>query len=126
DDGAFSSFSAEYESMGSCAHYLFIGESRDPKTLYEEIKSFLSDLPAHFPEKEDFERIKRSLYADYIRSFDSTESIATEVITGAFRDVDYLSVGKWMSEITYEDFKEKYIRYFEDKEFSLTVIYPEN
>lgn len=124
DKGLISSFSAEYEWMDSCAFNVIIGESENPEAVWEELCAYLEEMQRKVPSKEDFERLKRSMYADYIRSFESTESIASEVLYNAFHGLDFLQIGEVILSVTYEDIVALAKSYYTDKHFARAIVLP--
>lgn len=113
-----------FESLASCAYLMITGESERPMEVYEITKHLLQNISDNLPSEQDFERIKRVIYADTIRTFDSTESLAMALTECHLRGTEFLSDAAMISSITYEEFVRFATAFFEGKEFSLSVIYP--
>ena len=118
------SFEAEYEWMNSCAFNAVSGESDYPEEVLAAVKERIAACRDNPPAREDFERLKKTVYADHIRSFESTESIASELINGAFHGVDFLTLGDIIRSVSYEDILELAGNYYEGKEIASVTILP--
>lgn len=97
------SFSAFYETSQTAGFLMLTGESDAPETVYDRFVSAMREAKEHPPAHEDFERMKRVAYASYVRSFDSTDGIANNMLNAIFEGVDYLDIGELISGITYEN-----------------------
>ena len=118
------SFSAMYEWMDSCAHMIAIGESDDPETVFSEIEKLLLDIPEEMLKEEDFLRVKKAMYAENIRSLDSTEEIAYNLTEAALRGLSLWDSGELIRQITHSDVLALAKEYFKNKQFVQAVIYP--
>lgn len=118
------SFSAEYEWMNSCAFNAVSGESDRPEEVLAAVEKRIAACKTKPPAKEDFERLKKTVYADYIRSFESAESIASELIHGAFHGVDFLTLGDVIRSVSYDDILALAENYYEGKEIASVTILP--
>ena len=74
--------------------------------------------------EEAFERCRRVMYADEVRAYDSTEEIASRLVSFAFEDVDLFSCLEILQNITRRDLEELLQTAFEEDCFALAVIYP--
>ena len=117
-------FSAEYEWYTDCAYNVVFGESDDPQAVYREFLEMLEQAKQNPPCREDFERIRRCNYAEYIRGFDSTEEIANSFLHYLFLDVDYLKIGDMIAEIKYEDVVSLIADFYRPERFTLAVVEP--
>jgi predicted Zn-dependent peptidase len=113
-----------YDAMNSCAYLMISGESENPKLVYEKTLDLLKNISENLPPAEDFLRIKRVMYANFVRTFDSTEDLAYELTSSYFHGTDLLTAGEIISSLTYEEFIRFASSFFEDKAFALSVIYP--
>ncbi len=103
-DGLINSkFSAGYESLYTAGYYLVMGESDRPDEVQARLAARITSAKAAHPSHQDFERTKRAIYADVIRGFDSSESIAYEMLNNLFYGIDLLEVGGELTSLTYEE-----------------------
>ena len=83
----------DYEFAKEYAHVLITGASKDPKKLEKELKYEIERLKQEGIAQEDFERNKKKLYGDYIRSFNDVSEIARTFLSDYFKGInsfDYL------------------------------------
>ncbi len=118
------SFSGGYESTREAAFYLLFGESQDPEAVYERTLAMLRERKKNKPSVEDFLRLRRAVYAEHIRVFDSTESIADEFLADLFAGVDLLEVGELLSSITYEETMAVLDAFFNEDIAAMAVVKP--
>ena len=96
-------FGYETTNEPGYSHILIGGESPDPDKVYETVISELKKLCDTGIPKENFERIKRVFFGDFIRSFNNPESIAHDMLENLFKGFslfDYISVH---NSVTYDD-----------------------
>lgn len=77
-DGTINSMSCGYDSMLNYAFSYLIGECEDPEAVYAAFRETVDKLGREGLNRSDFERIKKVSLANFVKNFDSTESIATE------------------------------------------------
>lgn len=77
-DGRINSMSSGYDSMLNYAFSYLIGECADPESVYSAFRQTVGRLEREGLNRSDFERIKKVSLANFVKNFDSTESIATE------------------------------------------------
>lgn len=119
-----SQFSCEYDSAPSFAYNYYSGETDDPDAFFEIIKEYIAKSAEKPIDDDAFLRAKRTVYADFIRLFDSTDEIANELIAYVFSDLplfenlDILeSVDKnYVEQLLGTCFKEEY--------YSISIISP--
>lgn len=113
-----------FDMLSTCSYFMISAESEKPNVVFERTKHLLQNISENLPCKSDFLRIQRVMYANYIRSFDSTETIAFSLTESFLQGGDLFSVGDIISSVTYEEFAEFACNFFKEKDFSLSVIYP--
>ena len=119
-----SQFSCEYDSASSFAYNYYSGETDDPDKFLEIIKEYIKKCAEKPIDDDAFLRAKRTVYADFIRLFDSTDEIANELIAYVFSDmplfdnIDILdSVDKaYVEQLLKNSFKDEY--------YSISIISP--
>ena len=85
--------SFEYEFTDEYAHLLISGVSRDPEILYEKLKQEIEEMKQQGINKEDFERIKKMIYGDYIKEYNDVADIARMFLSDFMKGInsfDYL------------------------------------
>lgn len=107
---------AAYNSIG--------GEAEDPRAVLAKIRSYLNEVQASGLSREDFLRAKRVMYAEFVKAFDSTESIAGNLFNFASEDADLLSYAEHLSAVTFEEVSELLKASFTEESTALSVILP--
>ncbi|MBE7044064.1 MAG: insulinase family protein [Ruminococcaceae bacterium] len=122
DEGLINAtFSAEFNPQIDYGFTAIEGESKNPKEVYEIITSYLE---SYTPERDAFERIKKVIWGDYIRSHNDIEEYAHTYLTTAFLDGDYFDYRSAYEQVSFESVVKRYQEHFK-KEFSaLSVILP--
>lgn len=99
------------------------GQSPDPKKTAGIITEKIKEITAKGIRREEFERIKKSQEGMFIRSLNSVDNIAREIIDSYFNDTSYFDVGKGYSEIDIEYTNKVFKEVFESQS-ALAVIDP--
>jgi predicted Zn-dependent peptidase len=119
-----SDFSCEYFNGPYFASAIFSGESKDPKRTSEIILEETSNLVSKGIEANEFDRAKKSLYAETISVFDSVSSIANTMLDFSFsgrKIFDFLEI---LPELKLEEVNESLKNKFNSKLSALSVILP--
>ena len=98
-----SSYSHGYSGAESFAFHSICGESDDPRAVRDRFLSYLDDVRRDGIPKDDFLRARRSLVADQIRAYDSTEEICSNLLAFAQEGLDLFSYPALLSSVTKED-----------------------
>ena len=106
------------------AHFVITGESDDPHAVVERIFRKIELLRQEPPSREEFERVRRVHYAEFIRLFDSTEEIGDAFIRHLFGESDLLLFTDIMDSVTYEDTMALLNEFFIKEASSVAVVFP--
>ena len=94
DDGIINNEpSIEYEFSKTYAHILISGQSEKPEEVQNRIKSEIKNLKENGVNEEDFNRIKKMIYGEYIKEYDDVANIARNIISDKMKGInsfDYL------------------------------------
>lgn len=126
-DGGFISpaFSASYTLCRDVGFMRASGEAADPARVLAEIKAYLGELREKGLSREDFERCRRVEFAEYIKSFDSTEEIADNLVAFYFDGAELFGYADVIRGVTFEEVAEIFANFFLDECFVLSVLLPE-
>ena len=113
-----------YDIGRGYAHFVIAGESDDPDTVIDRIWNKIEHLKKLPPTREEFERVRRVHYAEFIRLFDSTEEIGDAFIRHLFAENDLLAFTDIMDAVTYEDTVELLNKFFNKEASSTAVVFP--
>lgn len=118
-------FSFEYSPQIDYSYTACEGESKDPEKVYEEISKYIDRLRSSGLCEDDFDRIKKVVWGDYIRSFNDIDSYAHTYLTLSFLDINYFDYYEVYNSITFEDIRYRFMKHFNNEFSVLSVIYPE-
>ena len=90
----------------------------------EKIKEYISELRASGLPYDDFLRGKRVMYSEFVKSFDSTDSIANNLLAFFCEDAELLSYADVIESITYDDVCKLFENCFDDERAALSVVKP--
>lgn len=114
-------FGAEYNPQTDYGFTSIEGESENPQKVYEIIRTELEKTEL---KKEDFERMKKVIWGDYVRSFNDIEEFAHTFLSMSFVDIDYFDYYKVYNEITFEDVQKRFKSHFKDELSAISVVEP--
>ena len=119
------SYSYGYSIAEGFAFHAITGESDTPDVIEERLHAFLREVKREGISQKDFERCRRALYADEIRNYDSTEDIATELLTFLFDGGELFDYPSVIESLTCEEIN-TLLRELPDREaFCLSAVYPQ-
>ena len=85
--------SMDYEFGRNYAHVLITGMSSNPRKVYKAFKEKLEELKNTDVNKNDFERLKKMIYGNYVREYNDVQDIARMFLSDYFKGIcsfDYL------------------------------------
>ena len=85
--------SMDYEFGRNYAHVLITGMSSNPRKVYKAFKEKLEELKNTGVNKNDFERLKKMIYGNYVREYNDVQDIARMFLSDYFKGIcsfDYL------------------------------------
>ncbi len=118
------SFSAEYTMQPDYAYSSISGESSDPKAVYEAVIGETQRVKREGLSKEDFDRSKKVVWGDYIRSLNDTENYAVTFIQMLFMGIDYFNFADVYKTVTFEDVQKRFEKHFVKERSALSVVNP--
>ena len=117
-------FSFEYFTGNGYSSVIFEGESMDPKKVAEEIKSEVERLKSDGIDKKLFSAVRCGMYGEAVRSFNSVENIATQLVGCAMSDSGLFDELKYLKSVTPDDIYKR-LSLFENEKTVLSVVIPE-
>ena len=115
-----------YTISESSAYNSIAGEADDPKLVLREILKHLKKIRKMGLSRDDFIRGKRVMYAEIVKSFDSTDSIANNLFSFLCEDSELLSYAQILEEVTFEEVVALFEHAFDEEKIALSVILPLN
>ena len=125
EDGVITpSFGSGYSSAETFGFHSLSGESDTPEVVLERLKTYLAEVRASGIDEEDFVRCKRVMYSDEICAYDSTEEIASRLLSFVFEDANLFDCPAVLESITKEELENLLQTAFADDCFAMSVIKP--
>ncbi len=119
-----SQFSCEYDSTSSFAYNYYSGETENPDEFFRILKDYIKEMQAKSIDKDAFLRAKRTVYADFVRLFDSTDEISNELVAYALLDMDLFDNIDILESVDIEYVEQLLKESFEDEFFALSIVSP--
>ncbi len=116
--------SYSYTISPTYAYTSLSGEADDPSLTLNEIISFVNNLKEKGLLYEEFLRGKRVIYADFVKIFDSVESIANELLSFAFDDTEIFSYADIIESVTFDYVNDIFKNSFDTDAITLSVVLP--
>ncbi|MCD8181172.1 MAG: insulinase family protein [Firmicutes bacterium] len=117
-------FSFEYTMQPSYAYSSIDGESRDPKAVYDAVIAEIEKTREKGLSRETFERMKRVVWGNYIRSLNDVEDYACTFMQMLFMDIDYFNFIDAYNSVTFEDLQKRFNEHFVKERSALSVVNP--
>ena len=115
-----------YTISDSFAFNSIAGEADNPEAVLDKIREYLRSVAQEGLSREDFERGKRVMYAEFVTEFDSTDSIANNLLSFIFDGSELLSYANIIADVQFEDVEELFGGHFRDEFFTMSAVYPLN
>ena len=83
----------DYEYARGYAHILITGQSKEPEKIYKRFKETVSNMQKTGIDLQEFNRIKKRIYGEYVKEYNDTADIARMFLADFFKGInsfDYL------------------------------------
>lgn len=114
-------FGAEYNPQIDYGFTSIDGESENPDKVYEIIKDIISKTEI---KEDDFNRMKKVIWGNFIRSFNDIEEFSHTFMTMHFVDIDYFDYYDIYQSITFDDVKKRFKEHFNNDYSAISIINP--
>ncbi len=118
------SFSYGYSISETTAYNSLAGEADAPQEVLRQIRQYLREVDSVGLSYEDFLRGKRVMYAEFVKSFDSTDSIANNLFSFICEDSELLSYADIIEQIRFDEVCQLFKTAFSEEKTALSVISP--
>ena len=113
-----------YTISPTSAYNSIAGEAENSKEVLSEILKYIDSLKEKGLSYEDFLRGKRVMYAEFVKSFDSTDNIANNLMSLTFDGAELLSYADTVESVTFDDVKTLFESAFDEEKITLSVVLP--
>lgn len=125
DEGLInSSFSLDYTMQPDYGFTTVDGESKEPEKVYQIILDEIDKLHESGIDEEEFNRTKKVLWGQYIRSHNDIEEYAGIFMQLLFMGIDYFDYYSVYKTVTFEDIKKRFEEHFRREYSALSVVKP--
>ncbi len=123
DEGIlFATPSLDYEFARGYAHILITGQSPKPEEVFNRFKNTVEIMKKTSINSEEFNRIKKRIYGDYVKEYNDVADIARMFLADFFKEInsfDYLEEINTVNEQYVEQILKEI---FDDKKMIISVI----
>lgn len=105
-------------------YFYLSGESDDPDGVYSAFRAYVASVLENGPDPESFERARRTLYADFVYGFDSTEGVASSLMSTALDGVPLFDLCTLDEGLTLAAARDLLTVAFRDSQYTLSTVYP--
>ncbi len=113
-----------YSITEGAAYNSVAGEADDPQRVLDEIMSHIDQLRQRGLPYEDFLRGKRVMYSEFVKSFDSTDNIANNLLAFFCEGAELLSYADVIESVSFEDVCKLFENCFTRESITLSVVKP--
>ena len=118
----FSVPSIEYEFDKNYAHILIIGQSNEPEELYKMFKEEVEKFIQKGVNEEDFVRIKKMIYGEYVKEYDDVVNISRMFLSDYFKGINSFDYLEEINTINVEYLNQVLKDVFNEKNMILSVV----
>ena len=111
----------EYEFSKEYAHIIVFGQSDKPKEVMKQFNKKIKELKEQGITKEDFERIKKKIYGNYIMEYNDITDIARMIMSDYFKGINSFDYIEKYNEVT-KEYTEKILKEQFDEEKQIISI----
>lgn len=116
--------SSSFEHTKYCSFNQISSESSDPEAVYDYFVDYIKRMQAKGIDREELELAKRTVYASNIKSFDSTEEIANNMIYNLFDGADILDAPAIISSIDFDYVSDLLKNMYKEEYYAMSVVEP--
>ena len=117
-------FSYGYSMSDDFSFDSLAGEADDPESVLSEILDYLDRRRREGLDREVFARCRRVMCAEYIKDFDSTEEIASDLLGHVFDGGEIFTYGDLLRGVTFEDTERLLHEVFRPDRVCMSVVLP--
>ncbi len=114
----------EVESEKDYGFTMLSGESNNPAEVKRVVLEYLKDAVDKGISKEDFERIKRSIWGQYIKQFNNINAVAHGFMSNIFNNIGVFDFVDVIDTVTLDDVNKRLKEQFKPELSVLSVVEP--
>lgn len=122
DGKIFGEPSLSYEVGRKYSHILITGQSNEPEFVYKEFKKTVEKMQKEGINVEDFERLKKKEYGEYIREYNDVSDIARMFLTDALKGICTFDYLEDINRVNVEYLNQLLKSVFKEKKMVLSIV----
>ena len=112
----------DYEFARGYAHILITGQSHKPYEVYNKFKETVEKMKQEPIHSEEFNRIKKRIYGQYVKEYNDTADIARMFLADFFKEINSFDYLEEITTINEEYLQQILKDVFNDKKMVISVI----
>ena len=113
-----------YEFSDSYAHLMIGGQSQEPEKVQSYLNQEIEKMKKEGINQEDFERIKRMLYGEYIQEYNEVGSIARMFLADYFKGINSFEYIEEIEQLTKEYVEQILKEVFVEEKQIISIVEP--
>ena len=113
---------SEFEFSKTYSHILITGQANNPEQLYEELKKEIKNMKEKGINEQDFTRMKKMLYGNYIKDYNDVTTIARMFLVDYFKGIESFQYLEQMESIHLEDLNQILNEIFKEDKMVLSIV----
>lgn len=118
----FSEFGFDFEYARNYSHVIIQGQSSNPEKVIEEIKNEMEFFLNRGLVEEDFERIKKTIYGEYVKNYNDVSTIGNSIISNYFKGINIFEFFEEFDSITKEYTEEILKEVFDENKKVISIV----
>lgn len=114
--------SLDYEFGNTYSHILITGQTTKPEELYERFKKEIKKFKEEGINKDDFNRIKKTIYGRYVKEYDDVQDIARMFLADYFKGINSFDYLEEIETINVEYLEQVLKDIFREEKMVLSVV----
>ena len=114
--------SMEYEFSKGYAHILLSGQANDPEELYNEFKRTISEMKENGINEENFKRIRKTIYGEYIKEYNDITDIARMFLADYFKGINSFEYIEQIGSVNLAYTEQILKEIFDEKKMVLSIV----
>ncbi len=119
-------FNAGFVAECSYGYTIMGGKTKDPNLLHQRILEGIERIKKEGLRKESFERHRRKMQGEFLKSFNALEFIANNFLAYRFRGIDFFEIVDVLETVSFEDIENRLHEHLTEGMHASSIIYPVN
>lgn len=119
-----STFDVDFTAEKGYGYTVFGGESPDPEKVRQQILDEINKGQREDLDPKVFERIKKVIFARFLRQFNSIERLANSFTASLFKGIHLFDYMEAYQAVTFKDVQERFESHFKPENMVLSIVKP--